>query len=377
MPVVVKAIVFTAMVMLTVVSMWTTYVSLNDSVLPEPKVNIHFTDEFVWSCSVVALGLSVAIGLMLFAIKVAIIDEQKRLSLVGLVGLSIVAFISISFNMDVFYRTADKDFFLNYSAARIKGVYQDYLVETQKNLIERRDEVLKLVAKQEGELDAEIRGLRIAPEGYGPIARSEDYELTLLQKTTGVELSTIQEVMAQKQAADKLLASTKPATINEIEQLQQQLRVVLTDVAAAALVPLPEPVRLESPLFAVAAKLFDFRTVGFKEIIIFLLAFFLDLGDIIGYSLVPAKQKKPRTLALAAGPDFVGPDTSLPEHLRERRLPDPTEAQRPLELPDESGGASSGRTAAKQAAAVGGEAPARSPDAPRRSKGKHPFGFRR
>jgi len=377
MPVVVKAIVFTAMVMLTLVSMWTTYVSLNDSVLPEPKVNIHLTDEFVWSCSVVALGLSVAIGLMLFAIKVAIIDEQKRLSPVGLVGLSIVAFISISFNMDVFYRTADKDFFLNYSAARLKGVYQDYLVATQKSLIERRDEVLKLVAKQEGELDAEIRGLRVAPEGYGPIARSEDYQLTLLQKTTGVELTTIEEVMEQKRAADKVLASTKPTSVNEIEEVQQQLRVALTDVAAASLVPLPEPVRLESPLFAVAAKLFDFSTVGFKEIIIFLLAFFLDLGDIIGYSLVPAKQKKGGRLAPAAGPDFVGCDPSLPEHLRERRLSDSTEVQRPLELPDESGGASSARTGVKQAAAVGGEALGRSREAPRRPKARHPFGFRR
>ena len=40
MPVVVKTIVFTAMVMLTLVSMWTTYVSLNDSVLPEPRVSM-------------------------------------------------------------------------------------------------------------------------------------------------------------------------------------------------------------------------------------------------------------------------------------------------------------------------------------------------
>jgi len=373
MPVVVKTIVFAAMVILTVVSMWTTYVSLNDSVLPEPKVNIRLSDELVWPCSVVALGVSVAIGMLLLAIKVAIIDEQKRLNALGVIGLSIVAFISISFNFDIFYRTADKEFFLNYSTAQVKGAYQDYLVEAQKSLVERRDEVLKLVALQEGELAAEIRGLRAAPEGYGPEARKEDYELTLLQKTTSVELKTIEDAIAQKQGADQLLASTHPDGVNEIEALQQQLRVALTDVAAASLVMLPPPVRLESPLFAVVANLFDLRVVGFKEVIIFLLAFFLDLGDIIGWSLVPdrVKRSRPRSSA-AAEPEYVGPDASLPKHLRERPLPEPAGAARPLELPDESGG----ETAAKQAAA-GGETTSGSADAPRRSRARRPFGFRR
>ena len=116
---------YVGMVMLTLASMCTTYISVNDSILPEPKVTIPLWNDMTWDCSVLALALSVGIGLMLLALKLAIIDEQKRLSPLGLIGLCLLAFISISFNMDVLYRTADKDFFLDYSKNRMVTPYTE------------------------------------------------------------------------------------------------------------------------------------------------------------------------------------------------------------------------------------------------------------
>jgi len=307
-----RAILVVAMIILGIVSMWTTYQSLHDSILPAPVVQIRFSEDTVWDCSVFALALSVAIGLMLYALKLAIIDEQKRLNVLGVIGLTVVGFISISFNMDVLYRWSHQTFFVNYSASRVKSAYEDYLTQTQQALIDKRDELLKQVAKQEGELDAEIKGLREAPAGYGAIAKSEDYELTLLQKTTAVELKTIEEALAKKQEADALLANSMPGSIEEVEKLQHELRVLVKDVGSVSGKSLPEPVKLESPLFAVFRKLFDWDQVGLEEIFFVLLAFFLDLGDIIGYSLVPAARKKPRLAPLAA----AEPVTDLPDFLK-------------------------------------------------------------
>lgn len=303
-----------AMLILGAVSICTTYISLNDSILPEPKIAIRLTPDFVWNCSILALGMSVAIGLMLIAIKMAVIDGHKRLNVFGIIGLTLIAFISISFNLDVLYRWADQDFFINYSNNRMKSAYEDYLVQAQGELSNRRATLRKEVAKQEGELDAEIRGLREAPEGYGRVAKQEDYRLTVLQKTNEVEIQGIEEALAQVQQADALLASTTPDDINGIENLQHEIRVAVKDVAAASGIALPAPVKLESPLFAVFAKLFDLRSVGVKEVFVLIIAFLLDLGDILGYSLVPNRKRNDKRRRSEMLPNLD--DESLPPHLR-------------------------------------------------------------
>ncbi len=289
-----RSIIFVAMVMLTLVSMWTTYVSLHDSILPGPELTFRFFNGIVWDCSIPAIALSVAIGLMLFALKMAIIDGHKRLNIVGIIGMTVVAFISITFNMDVLYRTADREFFLNYSASTMRGVYEDHLAKVQTQLVEKRDAVQKDIAKQEGELESEIKGFRTAPSGYGPIAKQEAHDLTILQKTGAVELETANTALAKIDEANTLLRSSFPQSIADVEQLQNQLRVLVRDVTAMAGMPMPEPVRLENPLFAVIAKLFDWRTVGLKEFFFLAIAIFLDLGDIIGYSMVPNKMREPK-----------------------------------------------------------------------------------
>jgi len=217
----------------------------------------------------------------------------------------------------VLYRTADQDFFIRYSTEQMRSVYEDYLTEAQRNLIERQESLRKIIAKQEGELDAEIRGLRDAPEGYGPIAKKEDYELTLLAKTTEVELETVDAALVEKEKADELLRTTIPTSIEEIEKLQNELRVIVKNVGAAANLPLPPVVKTESPLFAVFSKLFDFQNVGIKELFFVVLAFFLDLGDIIGYSLVPNKKRKAYEIAMEKLGDLDEPDP-IPPHLVNR-----------------------------------------------------------
>lgn len=283
-----KFAIFLAMVLLTVVSMWTTYASLRDSIMPEPTVPIPIGDHFTWNCSIFALGLSVAIGLMLFALKLAIVDGQKRLNIFGIIGMTIVASISITFNMDVLYRIGDRDFFLSHSTAKVKSTYDSYLTEVRSRLLAQKQDAEKSIARQEGELESEIRGLREAPAGYGNRARAEDHRLTVLAKEMEVEVASVDEALAAQAAADAILAESQPRSIPEVQALQDELRVAVKNAAAMAGLPLPEPVSLENPLFAVFEKLFDFKTVGWKEIFFLALAFLIDLGDIIGYSLVPA-----------------------------------------------------------------------------------------
>lgn len=305
-----RFVIFIAMVLLTVVSMWTTYVSLRDSILPEPLLPLPLGEGFVWQCSIFALALSVAIGLMLFALKIAIIEGEKRLGVLGLLGLCVVGFISISFNMDVLYRTADRDFYLRYSTDKMRSVYEQYLAEVQTALSAKRDELLKKVALQQGELESEIKGVRQAPSGYGPRAKEEEYALTLLEKSSEVDLASIEAAIKSKEEADALLRQSVPENINDIQKLQNDLRVLARNAGAAAGLPLPTPVKTESPLFAVFAKLFDFKNVGIKEIFFLIIAVFLDLGDIVGYSLVPSAKKKRTPLpanvrVLADSPEYV------------------------------------------------------------------------
>lgn len=291
-----------AMMLLTGVSMYTTYASLNESILPEPKIPIP-TPLGLWNCSVIALGLSVAIGLMLFAMKLAVIDGQKRLGIAGLTGMTITAFISIVFNMDVLYRTADREFYLRYSADRMRGAYESFMAESVARLEGRRAEVMRSIARQEGELESEIKGLRRAPAGYGQYAREEDYKLNLLQKTARVDLEQIDRAMEIKQQADELLRTASMASPAKIDGVQAELRVILKDLSALSHVPLPPVVKLESPLFAVFANLFDLRQIGFKEIFFLLIAFFLDLGDIIGFSLLPSRKPDRRPDPESEGPE--------------------------------------------------------------------------
>ncbi|GMU94393.1 MAG: hypothetical protein AMXMBFR4_34510 [Candidatus Hydrogenedentota bacterium] len=301
--------IFTAMCLFTVVSIWTTYKSLYDSILPGPTFTVQFSPESVYKIAWPALGLSVAIGLMLFALKLAIIDGQKRLNVAGVIGLIVIAFISISFNMDVLYRTADRDFFLRYSDSKVRSAYETYLAQVQGTLSGRRSELLKQIAKQEGELESEIRGLREKPAGYGSEARKEEYQLTLLEKEAQVELESIDQALAKKGEADALLNGTIVASLDDVHMLQEKLRVLVKDLAGTANVALPPPVKLETPFFAVFDKLFDFRNAGPMEILILLLAFLLDLGDIIGYSLIPNKPDKVRRTAFAIVPEHLpGPE---------------------------------------------------------------------
>jgi hypothetical protein len=280
------------MCLLTAVSMSTTYVSLTDSILPGPLVEIPLGRFGTWSCSVLALGLSLAIGLMLFGLKLAIVGGHKRLGVVGFVGLFLVAFISVVFNMDVLYRWANEDFFLRYSTNKVKTTYVDYLAAVRAELIDEQVALEKRVAAQQGELEAEIKGLREAPAGYGERARAEEHRLTVLEKTLAVELAAIEDAVETQERADALLVAAAPSSIAEVEQLQSELRVAVKEAGALAGVPLPEPVSLENQLFAVFERMLDFRRVGMREIFVFLIAVFIDLGDILGYSLVPNRPRK-------------------------------------------------------------------------------------
>lgn len=75
--------IFVAMCLFSVVSIWTTYVSLKDSILPRPTFPIAYAEGRVHELSIFAFALSLAIGLMLFALKLSIIDGQKRLNFFG------------------------------------------------------------------------------------------------------------------------------------------------------------------------------------------------------------------------------------------------------------------------------------------------------
>ncbi len=298
-----QSIVFVAMALLTAVSMCTTYISLNDSILPEPVFSIMLPGGQTWNCSVFALALSVAIGLMLFALKLAIVGRHKRLNLAALLGMTVVAFISIAFNMDVLYRTADREFFIRFSAARMRSAYEAHLAETQRALMTQRDALRRDIATQQGELEAEIKGLRQAPSGYGRLAKEEDYRLMLLEKAAQVELDRIEAALSALPEIDARLRDANPRSLEEVAALENELRALARDPGVAAGLTLPPPVEQESPLFAVLYNLFDLKNIGIKEIFFLLIAFFLDLGDIIGYSLVPtARNKAKRDIRLSPVP---------------------------------------------------------------------------
>jgi hypothetical protein len=227
--------------------------------------------------------------------------EHKHLNILGLLGLMVVAFISITFNMDVLYRTADREFFIKYSDERMRSSYQAYLGQVQRELDLRRDQLLRATARQEGELDAEVRGLRAAPAGYGQRAKQEEYRLDILRRTNAVEIERIEAALARKAEADRMMVAPVSGNLDQVMNLQAQVRGAARDAGAAIGLPLPPPVRLESPLFVVVARLFDWQTVGLKEFFFLAIAVFLDLGDIIGYSLVP--NRRPRSVPALPAPE--------------------------------------------------------------------------
>jgi hypothetical protein len=282
--------IYFSMSILTVVSIATTYISLKDSILPEPVLPIRLSSSFVWECALLAFGLSLAIDLLLYALKVSVIEGQKRLNLLGFLGMTILASVSIVFNIDVLYRTADRQFYMEYSTDKVKDQYATYFATVQTALIEKRTAILRDVARQEGELESEIKGLRKAPEGYGTLAKQEDYQLTVMKKEAEVNLKPVEDAIATRAEADTILATSNPTTIDEVYQLQSQLRVIAQSIGAVSGVSLPHPVKLDNPLFMVFEKLADWRSIGMKEIILILIAFLIDLGDIVGYVLIPNKK---------------------------------------------------------------------------------------
>ena len=286
-----KSLIFIAMVLMTAVSIWTTYISLYDSILPGPTLPISLFSG-VWQASIPALGLSLAIGLMLFGLKLSIMFEDKRLNGLGLVGMLVVAFISISFNMDVLYRTADKEFYLRHSDEQMRGVYQQYIADVQRTMAQSRETFLVELATQKAELESEVEGLRAAPAGFGPRAKKEAYRLKKLEAISSITLKNNESALVAKQRTDELLSSAPANSLAEVMKLQTKIRVAVKDIGIDSGIALPNAVKMESPLFAVIGRLFDWGKIGIKEIFFLVIALFLDLGDIIGYSLVPNRRRK-------------------------------------------------------------------------------------
>jgi hypothetical protein len=225
----------------------------------------------------------------------------------------------------VLYRTANADFHLRYTDSQMRQTYENYLAEVQHTLAERQSAVRKQVAIQEGELESEIQGLRQAPAGFGNRAREEQYELTLLEKESEIELESVREGLAAKDKADLLLASTFPTTLAGVQELENEVRVLARDAGTAANIPMPPPSEPETPLFAVFSNLFDPETIGFEEVFFLLIAVMLDLGDIVGFNLVTRKASMRTASAVPTGSGYR-PAEYIPD-----RLPIKGKALRQLE----------------------------------------------
>src|SRR5690606_21468352 len=145
----------------------------------------------------------------------------------------------------------EQDFMIRNSTDNMRSAYEEVLVGAQSELQERREAAMKIVARQEGEMVAEVKGLREGPAGYGPRAREEGHQLTSMSKPAGVDLESVNQAILAKEQADGLLATSLPRTVDDIQTLQNELRVQLKDVAAISGVTLPDPVNTENPLFAV------------------------------------------------------------------------------------------------------------------------------
>ncbi len=324
-----RAIVVVAMIGLTVVSIWTSYASLHDSVLPAPDIPIRLPNGVLWECSLFALILSVALGLLLLALKLAMIEGAKRVTLAGFLGLAIVASLSIAFNVDVLYRWANPDFYLNYSHDRLREAYDPFLAEVSAALESRREARLPEAMRPGAALDAPTEGLQPGASEANAAASEGAF--------------------APLREFEELLRGPLSPSAEELDALQARLRVAADDLSTQLNLPRPEAPEIRKPLFAVFDTLIDGRGIGAMEVLILLLAVVLDLGDVVGFSLIPTR---PRTRR-AADPDFLEPDfpplTPAPvvrrpiEH-REEPLPeedpfpeDPFEERLPAVAPEPSG----------------------------------------
>jgi hypothetical protein len=291
MSVIARAMVYLALTMFSVVSMWMTYASLHDSILLKPEVSIPLWNGVVWQCSVFALLISMAIGLMLFALKLTIIEGQRRLNLFGFVGLLLVASISIVFNVDVLYRVANPTFYERHAYNAVRSVYDAYLTDVQAELPSRRDPQPTEPVSLEAGLDAEREGLGEDPAGLGA-------------------QEGIDPALAAREKVEALLAKSMPDTVEGVAAWQEEIRAAAKPLGELAGKPLPPAARVETPLSAVFANLMDWQKLGFMEVFILALAVLLDLGDIVGYSLIPNQPKKRRS-ALPAMPEFDMPEMAV------------------------------------------------------------------
>jgi len=229
---VIRTTVYAAMVLLTSVSIWANYASLRVSVLPEPEVAIPLPTGGTWACAVVALGIAVALGLMLFALKLTILDENRRLNGAGAFGFAVILLLSVAFNADVLYRVADKDFYPRQAMTQTAAVYMAHLD-------------------------------RIAADAASP------------------------DAVAAVDKARRLLQSAAPQDMDDVTATEQAVRTAL---AEAGIEPPPAPTRVDSPLFAMLAHLAKVQGLGVQDWFLLLIALFLDLGDLIAYRLLPARR---------------------------------------------------------------------------------------
>lgn len=266
------------MVLLTSVSIWANYASLSTSVLPEPRVPVPLPTGGTWECTVVALVLAVALGLMLFALKLTILDEDRRLNGAGALGVIVILLLSVAFNADVLYRVADKDFYPRHAMAQTAAAYSAHLE-------------------------------RIAADN--PTA----------------------ETAAAVDKARRLFLAAAPEDMEEVAAIEQTVRTALTQ---AGIDPPPEPTHLDSPLFAVLAHITNVQSLGVQDWFLLLLALFLDLGDLIAYRLLPARRmadplpRKP--LQARPAPEHV--DEPMPWEGADRHAPTEKQPPKPFDPND-------------------------------------------
>jgi hypothetical protein len=118
----------TATLALTALSIWANYVSLSSSVLPKPTFTLSLVTGAPWHCSLPALGLAMAIGLLLLAIKVSAAGQDRSIGITGYCAFAVVASFSILFNMDAIYRVAQNTYDLQLANQQPTAVFGPYMV---------------------------------------------------------------------------------------------------------------------------------------------------------------------------------------------------------------------------------------------------------
>ena len=112
---------------LTALSIWANYVSLSASVLPLPTIALSLFTGATWQCSLPALGLAIAIGLLLLAIKVNAAGCGKSVGFAGYCAFAVVACFSILFNVDAIYRMTQEGYDLQLANQQTTAVFGPYM----------------------------------------------------------------------------------------------------------------------------------------------------------------------------------------------------------------------------------------------------------